>query len=108
MASETKAMKKETAFPKVDVEYCGVCDYGGHCLALAKTIRENTPNATVYCKRGRQGSFEVAVNDKLIYSKLKTMALPDYSEVADVVNSVAQGEEPREIQGQQPINCVIS
>lgn len=54
------------------------------------------------------GSFEVEVNDKLIYSKLQTMALPDYDEVAQVVNDVSQGSEPREIKGQQPINCAIS
>ncbi|GBP35279.1 Migration and invasion enhancer 1 [Eumeta japonica] len=92
----------------VHVEYCGVCDYGGHCLALAKTIKEYTPNALIVCKRGRQGSFEVTVNEKLIYSKLRTMALPDYDEVAYVINDVSKGAEPREIEGQQPINCVIS
>lgn len=54
------------------------------------------------------GSFEVHVNDTLIYSKLKTMALPDYEEVAQVVNNVSQGAEPKLIKGQQPINCVIS
>lgn len=54
------------------------------------------------------GSFEVMINDTLIYSKLRTMALPDYEEVARVVNNVALGEEPCEIKGQQPINCVIS
>lgn len=54
------------------------------------------------------GSFEVAVNDKLVYSKLQTMALPDYAEVSQVVNDVSNGSEPREIKGQQPINCAIS
>ncbi|KAM3967410.1 migration and invasion enhancer 1-like [Aphomia sociella] len=91
----------------VNVEYCGVCDYGGHCVALAKTIRESTPNAVVYCKRGRQGSFEITVNHKLVYSKMQTMAIPDYEEVAQVVYDVSQGSEPREIKGQQPINCAI-
>ncbi|XP_053603636.1 migration and invasion enhancer 1 [Plodia interpunctella] len=93
--------------PKVHVEYCGVCDYGGHCLALAKTIRESTPDALVHCKRGRQGAFEVVVNDTLIYSKIQTMALPDYEEVAQVVNEVSNGSKPREIKGQQPVNCAI-
>ncbi|XP_061711197.1 migration and invasion enhancer 1 [Cydia pomonella] len=92
----------------VHVEYCGVCDYGGHCLALAQTIRQSTPNAKVFCKRGRQGSFEVVINDKLVYSKLQTMALPDYNEVSQVVTDVSNGNAPREIKGQQPINCVIS
>lgn len=54
------------------------------------------------------GAFEVEVNDKLIYSKLQTMALPDFDEVAEVVNNVSLGEEPRLIKGQQPINCAIS
>ncbi|KAI8424273.1 hypothetical protein MSG28_002832 [Choristoneura fumiferana] len=54
------------------------------------------------------GSFEVAVNDKLVYSKLQTMALPDYDEVSQVVNDVSNGSEPREIKRQQPINCAIS
>lgn len=36
------------------------------------------------------------------------MALPDYEEVVDVVTEVSQGAEPREIKGQQPVNCAIS
>lgn len=54
------------------------------------------------------GAFEVVVNDKLIYSKLQTMALPNYEEVVEVVNDVSKGAEPRVIKGQQPINCAIS
>ncbi|XP_028025933.1 migration and invasion enhancer 1 [Bombyx mandarina] len=100
--------EEKSFIPKVHVEYCGACDYGGHCLALAQIIRNDTPSALVLCKRGRQGSFEVVVNDKLIYSKLKTMALPDYGEVAQVVHDVSKGQEPREIKGEQPINCAIS
>lgn len=37
--------------------FSGACDYGGHCLALAKTIKNTTPDATVSCKRGRQGKY---------------------------------------------------
>ncbi|KAF9801083.1 hypothetical protein SFRURICE_019245 [Spodoptera frugiperda] len=105
MASNEPTKENHT---RVKVEYCGVCDYGGHCLALGQIIRKITPNATIHCKRGRQGAFEVEVNDKLIYSKLQTMALPDFDEVAEVVNNVSLGEEPRLIKGQQPINCAIS
>ncbi|XP_075971648.1 migration and invasion enhancer 1 [Anticarsia gemmatalis] len=101
-------IKEQDKNPKVNVEYCGVCDYGGHCLALGQTIKKMTPDAEVLCKKGRQGSFEVQVNDKLVYSKLQTMALPDFDEVAQVVNNVSQGEEPTLIKGQQPINCAIS
>ncbi|CAG4992621.1 unnamed protein product [Parnassius apollo] len=93
---------------KVQIEYCGACDYGGHCLALANAIKKSTTNASVICKKGRKGSFEILLNDKLIYSKLQTMALPDYEEVVNVVLDVSNGGEPRVIKGQQPINCAIS
>ncbi|XP_026496777.1 migration and invasion enhancer 1 [Vanessa tameamea] len=93
---------------KVEIEFCKVCDYGGHCLALAKQIKKSSPEAEVDCKKGRQGSFEVLVNNKLVYSKLQTMALPDYEEVAEVVQEVCGGAEPRKIKGQQEVNCVIS
>ncbi|XP_045494037.1 migration and invasion enhancer 1 [Colias croceus] len=93
--------------PRIDIEFCGACDYGGHCLALANRIREKNTSASVSCKRGRQGSFEVVINNKLVYSKLQTMALPDYDEVVHVVSEVSQGAEPKEIKGQQPINCAI-
>lgn len=39
---------------------------------------------------------------------VKTMALPDYEEVAQVVNNVSNGEEPKEIKRQQPVTCAIS
>ncbi|XP_068631363.1 migration and invasion enhancer 1 [Battus philenor] len=93
---------------KVFIEYCGVCDYGGHCLALANAIKKTTPEAVVLCKRGRQGSFEILINDKLIYSKLQTMALPDYEEVVNVVSNVSKGGEPQQIKGQQSVNCAIT
>ncbi|OWR51339.1 migration and invasion enhancer 1 [Danaus plexippus] len=93
---------------KVDIEYCKVCDYKGHCLELAEKIKTSIPNAAVSCKQGRRGSFEVIINDKLVYSKLQTMALPDYEEVVEVVGEASLGAEPRRIKGEQPINCAIS
>ncbi|XP_050343578.1 uncharacterized protein LOC126769066 isoform X2 [Nymphalis io] len=71
---------------KVEIEFCKVCDYGGHCLALAEQIKSSSPEAEVDCKKGRQ----------------------DYEEVAEVVHDVCGGAEPREIKGQQEVNCAIS
>lgn len=53
------------------------------------------------------GSFEIKINDELIYSKLQTMAFPEYNEVVDVVKEVTQGQAPRKITKQQPIDCII-
>lgn len=47
------------------------------------------------------------VNKQLIYSKLQTMAFPDFDEVADIVEDVAHGEFVRKATKQQPINCCV-
>ncbi|CAG5088718.1 Similar to MIEN1: Migration and invasion enhancer 1 (Bos taurus) [Cotesia congregata] len=53
------------------------------------------------------GSFEIKINDELIYSKSQTMAFPEYNEVIDVVKEVTAGQPPRKITKQQPIDCII-
>lgn len=53
------------------------------------------------------GSFEVEIEKQVVYSKLKTMAFPDFNEVADIVEEVALGGEIRNVKKQQPINCCV-
>ena len=42
-------------------------------------------------------SFEVTVNKQQVYSKLRTMAFPDFDEVVEVVDEVKSGSTPREV-----------
>lgn len=51
-------------------------------------------------------SFEVQVNDELVYSKLQTLAFPDFAAVADMVKDVSTGEPVRQIHQQQP-DCIL-
>jgi selenoprotein W-related protein len=53
------------------------------------------------------GSFEVTVNGTLVYSKLSTMAFPDFKNVADIVSDAADGKEVMPVSKQQPIDCII-
>lgn len=53
------------------------------------------------------GSFEVSVNGTLVYSKLSTMAFPDFKNVTDIVNDAANGKEVVPVSKQQPIDCII-
>ncbi|XP_046742057.1 migration and invasion enhancer 1 [Diprion similis] len=93
---------------KINVEYCGSCGHRKQFLEMADAIRKDVPTAEVSGSEGRQASFEVQVNGELVYSKLQTMAFPDYEAVAELAKEVSQGEPVRKIKKEQPIDCAIS
>ncbi|XP_021917809.1 migration and invasion enhancer 1 [Zootermopsis nevadensis] len=92
---------------KVEVEYCGSCGYSSNFEELATQIRSSVPTAAVSGKEGRRGSFEVSVNGTLVYSKLSTMAFPDFKNVTDIVSDAAEGKNVAPVLKQQPIDCII-
>ncbi|XP_014203729.1 migration and invasion enhancer 1 [Copidosoma floridanum] len=92
----------------INVEYCGTCGHLKQFVELAQKIKESVPEAKVSGIPGRQASFEVQVNDELVYSKLQTMAFPDFNEVTNMVKDVSEGKPVLKIQKQQPIDCIIS
>ncbi|XP_008546798.1 migration and invasion enhancer 1 [Microplitis demolitor] len=92
---------------KIDVEYCGSCGHRKQFLEMSDLIKKDYPDVKISGEPGKQGSFEIKINDELIYSKLQTMAFPEYNEVVDVVKEVTQGQAPRKITKQQPIDCII-
>lgn len=48
------------------------------------------------------------INDTLIYSKLQTMALPEYDEIVKRAVLASEGKPLTPVLAEQPINCVIS
>lgn len=92
---------------KVEVEYCGSCGYASRFEELATQIRSSVPTADVLGKEGRRGTFEVSVNGTLVYSKLSTMAFPDFKNVTDIVSDAANGKDVVPVSKQQPIDCII-
>jgi len=50
----------------------------------------------------------VQVNDELVYSKLQTLAFPDFAAVADMIKDVSIGKPVRKIDQQQAVECVLS
>lgn len=48
------------------------------------------------------------VNDELVYSKLQTLAFPDFAAVADMIKDVSIGKPVRKIDQQQAVECVLS
>ncbi|XP_075231145.1 migration and invasion enhancer 1-like [Lycorma delicatula] len=91
----------------LDVEYCATCGHDIKFYDLKNIVLNRVPETKVQGTPGRQGSFEVEVNKQLIYSKLQTLAFPDFDEVADIVEEVADGGSVRKAYKQQPITCSI-
>lgn len=52
-------------------------------------------------------SFEVQVNDELVYSKLQTLAFPDFVAIADMIKDVSTGKPVKKIDQQQAADCVV-
>ncbi|KAJ8682707.1 hypothetical protein QAD02_018499 [Eretmocerus hayati] len=98
----------EDSSVKVFVEYCGECGHINQFFEMAEVIKQSVPDAKIYGRPGRQASFEVQINDKPVYSKLRTLAFPDFEEVSQCVKNVSEGIPCNEIHKQQPIKCVIS
>jgi len=78
----------------VAVEYCSGWGYGARYEKLEKEILAALPNAEVTGTKGRTTSFEVSINGKPVYSKLKAGKFPDFASVVKAVDRAARGLEP--------------
>ncbi|XP_046838914.1 migration and invasion enhancer 1 [Vespa velutina] len=93
---------------KVNIEYCETCNYKPQFLDMVNLIEKNVPTAKVSGTEGKEGSFEIKINDELVYSKLQTLAFPDYEAVCETIKDVSNGEPVKKVTKQQPIECTIS
>lgn len=70
-------------------------------------LQEQKPDTEMVCHKGRQGSFEVKINDTLVHSKLQSLAFPDQESVLENVKRAEQGV-PMIKTKEQPIdNCIL-
>ncbi|KAK0169075.1 hypothetical protein PV327_002821 [Microctonus hyperodae] len=89
------------------VVIAGACGHQKQFLEMANLIKQIVPQAEISGSVGRQGSYEVSIDDELIHSKLQTMAFPDFTEVSDIVKDVSNGMPIRKVNKHQPINCIL-
>lgn len=74
---------------------------------LQNFLLQQKPDMEMVCHKGRQGSFEVKINDELVHSKLQSLAFPDHQSVLENVKRAEQGQ-PMVKTKEQPIeNCAI-
>ena len=73
---------------KIFIEYCEKWNYHPEFDRVSKEIKKYNPNAIIVGNPNlpRTGSFEVTIDEKLIYSKFKTNGFPTKSEILDWFN----------------------
>lgn len=87
----------------------GVCDFTRQCDELKRFLKEQVPSANVICQKSNvRGSFEVKINDKLVHSKLQSIAFPVYEDVAENVKNCIEGKEMKTVREQKITDCCIS
>jgi len=65
------------------------------------------PQAQVTGAPGRRSSFEITINEVLVFSKLKLGNFPVLEDVLQQIGTVSKGEAPSEITVCQQGGCVI-
>ena len=92
---------------EVNVEYCGAWGYEGRYRELRSMIMREIPEAQVNGKVGRRSSFEVTINNQLVFSKLGQSAFPKFESVVEECIKARKGEEVKEVTEKQESSCTI-
>lgn len=74
---------------------------------LQNFLLQQQPDAEVVCSKGRQGSFEVKIDDTLVHSKLKSFAFPDHDSVLENVRRAEKGLPIEKVKEQPIDNCML-
>ncbi len=70
-------------------------------------ILDVVPEAVVNGNVGRRSSFEIKVNNKLIFSKLHHFKFPKPEAIIEQVQNAVEGREVREVTETLDSNCSI-
>ncbi|KAL2101231.1 hypothetical protein ACEWY4_002992 [Coilia grayii] len=73
---------------------------------LKRVVIAEFPEAEVSGFVGRQGSFEIEINERLIFSKLETGGFPYEDDVMDAIEKASKGVLVEKITKSRP-PCVI-
>ena len=74
---------------------------------LADFLKSRSNAVNVTCTVGRQGSFEVKIDDQLVHSKLQTMGFPDEDSILENVIKAEQGLPLEKVKESPITDCVL-
>ncbi|XP_017073761.1 migration and invasion enhancer 1 [Drosophila eugracilis] len=92
---------------KVEVEYCGVCNFRGQCQLLREFLLASSSDLDITCRQGRRGAFEVTIDGQLVHSKLSCLAFPEHASVLTQVQKAERGEPVEKVQEQPIKDCSV-
>lgn len=70
-------------------------------------ILAEVPTAKVTGAAGRRTSFEVTVNNKLIFSKLEKSSFPVFEKIVEEAVKASKGVEISDVEETQPSSCIL-
>ena len=72
----------------IHIEYCEKWNYYPEFERVSNIIKKKKPEAAIASNNTppRTGSFEVTINNKLVYSKFKTNNFPSENEIISWIN----------------------
>jgi selT/selW/selH-like putative selenoprotein len=70
---------------QVSITYCGTCNYRPIAASLARAIEAETGIKAVLIHSSDMGTFEVRVEDELIFSKNAMGRFPDFTKIINAV-----------------------
>jgi selT/selW/selH-like putative selenoprotein len=65
----------------VKIVYCRPCGYLDRALELARDLLQYFENVKVEIEQGKNGIFDVYLNDELIFSRYKEKRFPENMEI---------------------------
>ena len=72
---------------KVSITYCAKWNYLPRASSLGEEVKENF-GATVELIAGAGGVFDIAVDNKMVFSKGKTGRFPEPGEIVGLIKSL--------------------
>jgi selT/selW/selH-like putative selenoprotein len=76
-------------------------------IELRSMIEREVPTAKVSGQPGRRTSFEVTVNNTLIFSKLKKGGFPVFESIVEEIVKVSKGLESSEVEETEKSSCTL-
>uniref|UniRef100_A0A8C6KBB5 Migration and invasion enhancer 1 n=1 Tax=Nothobranchius furzeri TaxID=105023 RepID=A0A8C6KBB5_NOTFU len=77
--------------------YLTHCRYGPRYQELAQVIKGEFPEVDVSGFVGRRGSFEIHINEVLVFSKLETGGFPYEDDIMNAVQAAFDGKPVQKI-----------
>ena len=74
----------------IHIEFCIKWNYGPEFDRVSKILKQIKPNCTIEGnnKTPRSGSFEIKINNNLVYSKFKTATFPTEKDIKNILKLV--------------------